>query len=229
MRERALAVGGTLEAGPPARRRLAASRPTLPVGSRRDSGCCWSTTRRWCGPASGCCSTPRPTSRSSARPPTGGGGRPGGRDPARRRAHGHPDAPARRARGHRADRRRPGPVRHPGRGAHDVRARRVRLRRAAGGCLGLPPQGHRAGGAHRRGAPRRRRPGAAGAGRDPAADRGVRRGHGRLPTGPLAGLEGADRRRGCSPSSPRGSARSSPSSAAACPTTRSPSTWCSPR
>ena len=141
-----------------------------------------------------------------------GRGRPGRRDPARRRAHGHPDAPARRPGGHRADRGGPDPVRDQGAGAHHLRAGRVRLRRAPGGRVGLPPQGRRTGGAHRRRTPRRRRPGPARAGRDPPADRGLRRGLTRGRAGRVA--RGARRPTRC-PSSPRASARSSPWSAGA--------------
>ena len=116
-----------------------------------------------------------------------GRGRPGTRDPARRRAHGHPDAQARRPGGHRPDRGGPRPVRHEGARAHHLRAGRVRVRRAPGGRVGLPPQGRRPGGTDRRRTPRRRRPGSARAGRDPPADRGLRRGLTQRPAGRVGG------------------------------------------
>ena len=80
----------------------------------------------------------------------------GPRDASRRRADGHPDARGRRAGGDPADRGRPRAGEHPGAGADDVRAGRVRVRGAARRCERLPGQGHRAGrpgqgGARRRG------------------------------------------------------------------------------
>ena len=121
------------------------------------------------------------------------------RSPPRRRAHGHPDARGRRPRRHR-DRSPPTRARRgPGRHAHDVRARRVRLRGAPGRRQRLPGEGHRARrtAACRPGGRRRRR--AAVAQRDPPADRASSRPRPAAPTPP--------RRRW--PSSPTASGRSS--------------------
>ena len=89
-----------------------------------------------------------------------------------RRADGHPDARARRDRRHPRDH---APLPGARARAHDLRPRRVRLRRAPGGRERLPAQGHAAGAARRRHPRRRRRRGAARPHRHPPPDRGVPR------------------------------------------------------
>ena len=74
----------------------------------------------------------------------GCGRRPGPRAPPGRGADGPADARRGRAHRDRPDHRRPGAGRGPGRGAHHVRRRRERLRRAAGRRQRLPCQGRRA-------------------------------------------------------------------------------------
>ena len=76
------------------------------------------------------CSTPRTTSRSSARRPPEPRRRPRPRR-ARRRADGHPHARCRRSHRDRQDRRGRRPRGRQGPRAHDLRARRVRLRGVA--------------------------------------------------------------------------------------------------
>ena len=107
--------------------------------------------------------------------------------------------PARRPRRHPAHRRRRRAGRRARRHPHDVRARRVRLRGAAGRGQRVPRQGHRAGRAAPRGAGGRRRRGAAVAERDAAPHRRVRR--------PAPSRR--PRRRQRSTRSPNGSARCS--------------------
>src|SRR5690606_31001526 len=69
MAERAHALGGTLEAGPRPGRGFRVRAP-LPLVGGRGPAACSPTTRRWSGPGSGRCSTPRTTSSSWARPGT---------------------------------------------------------------------------------------------------------------------------------------------------------------
>ncbi len=77
--------------------------------------------------------------RGRRRPPRAGRGGP---PPARRRAHGHPHAEARRHRRHAPARRAARPARDPR--PDDLRRRRARHARAAGRRGGLPAQGHAA-------------------------------------------------------------------------------------
>ena len=176
-------TGGRLRrhAARPAPRRMApgsgctATLPVVDVGGTRAaawltrSACSSPTTRSWSAAGSRSSSTPSPTSRWSARPPTA----PQAIEAAARL---RPDVVLMDVRmphvdgiaGHRPDLRR---LRHPGARADHLRPRRVRLRRAAGRRERLPAQGHapRRPGQRRAGGGRRR--GAAGADRDPAADR----------------------------------------------------------
>ena len=139
--------------------------------------------------------------RQHGRPHSGGRGdrRPRGRrgDRARaagRRADGRPHARHGRDRGHRRGDRADAcdPDRHP----HHVRARRVRLRRAAGRRVGLPAQAHVTRGADRRDPRRRGRRGAAVAVGDPAPHPGVRDDAGRAEARSRAGRIDRARARG---------------------------------
>ena len=116
MRERAQAAGGTLEAGPQAGGgwRVVATLPTACRRGRHDDPGAGGR-RPDAGPgrlpgAARLRGRHRGGRRGRRRR---GRGRPGARDPARRRAHGHPDAPARRPGGHRPDRRRTRPCPAP--------------------------------------------------------------------------------------------------------------------
>ena len=214
MRERAAALGGTLTVGRRAVRRHRVGRRPAAAAATGDPRRAGRRPGAACAPGCARCSTPRTTSRSSARPRTARGGHGRARDPTGRRADGHPDARAGRSGGDPRDRRRPGPGRDPRHHPDDVRPRRVRLRGDPHRSERLPGQGHRAGRAaarRARGRPRRR---AAVADRDPAADRGVRQPQPRAPGRPS-----------CSHRSPSASARSWRSSARGSATTRSPRGW----
>ena len=143
---------------------------------RRDPRRCWPTTRPSCGPGSARCSTPRTTSRSSARRPTATRPWPWpARYAARRRADGHPHAGHRRA------------GRHPRASSATTGSAAVRVvilttfeldeyvfEAIRSGASGLPGEGHRAGRAAAGGARGRRRRRAAVARRHPPPHRRVR-------------------------------------------------------
>ena len=144
MRERAAALGGTLDAGPRPAGGFRVRAPTCRCG-RRDLGRASPTTRPWCGPGSAPCSTRRTTSTVVGEAADG--------DEAVRLALEHrPDVVLMDIRmpgvdGLAATRRSPttSAGRREGRDPDDVRPRRVRVRGDPAGRQRVPGQGHRAG------------------------------------------------------------------------------------